>query len=77
MRKRRMIWVGIIVFNLLVTGVGSQEVSQEKIGKITQQLQGEVIWRGKDKIAIVYKKGEGGEEEILLPIDNQTKLEHI
>jgi len=32
---------------------------------------------GKDKIGIIFKKGPEGEEEILLPIDNQTTFEHI
>jgi len=60
---------------LFVFGLFSYIFSQETAN--LGELQGEVVWRGKDKIGIIFKKGPEGEEEILLPIDNQTTFEHI
>jgi len=68
---RKVIFLSLIfIFGLFIFTL-AQETSN--LG----ELQGEVVWRGKDKIGIIYKKGPEGEEEMLLPIDNQTTFEHI
>lgn len=45
----------------------------------SKEIQGEVTWIGKDKIAIVYKKDveHRSEEEIVLPIDKKVSLQHL
>jgi hypothetical protein len=58
----------------------SQEPKQKARQTSTmQELQGEITWVKKDKIAIVYRTDETGkvDSEILLPVDKDVKLVHI
>ncbi|MDD5584483.1 MAG: hypothetical protein PHV55_05480 [Candidatus Omnitrophica bacterium] len=47
------------------------------IKKEAKSIQGEVTWIGKNKIAVVYSRGEGSEEEMLLPFDGNVTLERV
>jgi hypothetical protein len=42
-----------------------------------KEVQGEVTWVGKNRIAVVYAESGTSESEILLPFDKDVKLEHI
>jgi len=48
-----------------------------KVAEKKKQLQGEVVYLSNDYIAIVYSRDKGIENEILLPIDKNLKLEHL
>ncbi len=60
--------------------VNAEEKDARKIiGRSAKEIQGEVSWIGKDKIAVTYKRDDakGGEYEILLSFDkNSVRLVH-
>ncbi len=76
------ILLGVLVFFLLcLVAVGQTQEEKEKIKTTTttKEVQGEVTWIGKDKMAIVYKRDTvtGGEYEILLPYEEKDlKIVH-
>ena len=89
--KRRLgnstvrISVFILVFGLgpLSLALAQQPKAQAKEApghaSTLKELQGEVTWisKAKDRIAIVFQRQGGGEEEILLPIGKDVQLQHI
>jgi hypothetical protein len=72
-----------IIFLLISAGIGNtQAVKPKAPGNIkrsvtSRELQGEITWIHKDRIAVVYSRGEKSEEEILLPIAKDVKLENL
>lgn len=82
MRQTKKILM-VISFLCLVTCqmVFAQEAQQQKakVPSVMKELQGEVTWIRKDRIAIVYNRdtAAGSEDEILLPIDEKVGLEYI
>jgi hypothetical protein len=68
----------ILVFCVLLAGeVGAQGRKVTKVAEKKKQLQGEVVYLSKDYISIVYSRDKAIENEILLPIDKNLKLEHL
>jgi len=73
-----------VVFIFMGAGLAKEEKSKGQIGpkrtSVKKELQGEVTWISKtgDRIAIVYNRDEASrsEQEILLPIDKNTVLQH-
>lgn len=62
----------VIVLALCLTNMSFAEANKEsKSSRATKEVQGEVTWIGKDKIAVTYGKDEatGTEYEILLPFN--------
>lgn len=87
MKKNKSNIIGIAAFLILsLAGMGfGQEAAntdkdKEKIKttSVIKDIEGEVTWIGKDKIAIVYKRDleKGGEYEILLPFSDDMTVEH-
>jgi len=81
MEARRFLKTGLAVVLVLglVGAVFAQGNKDTKTYSTMKEVQGEVTWVRKDKIAIVYKKDVeyGSEEEILLPIDKDIRLAHL
>lgn len=83
---KKMSIISVLVITLvlgLTEIVFVQSAAAEKAGdkirrrSVMKEVQGEVTWIRKDRIAIVFARNEeqGTEEEILLPIDAGVKLE--
>jgi hypothetical protein len=56
---------------------GAAVKEQKILKKESKNIQGEVTWISKNKIAIVFSHGQDTEEEILLPFDKNVALEHV
>ncbi len=80
--------VGVILFCAALiclsnvnSGLAKEPPKQEEIKRSValKELQGEITWVRKNKIAIVYKTDETGsaDSEILLPVSPDVKLVHI
>ena len=58
----------------------SEDKGNEKIKStvVTKEIEGEVSWLGKNKIAVIYKRdaATGGEYEMLLFFDKDVALQH-
>ena len=69
--------LAVIFCTCLFTAAGAQERKPRKVAETKKTLQGEVVYLSKDYISIVYSRANGIENEILLPIDKNLKLEHL
>lgn len=85
MKKKNILTVCAGIF-LVVCVAGTavyaqaQSVAAKKptiLKKEVKNIQGDVTWIAKNKIAIVYGRGENSEEEIMLPFDKDVALERI
>ncbi|MFH0826296.1 MAG: hypothetical protein V1923_00200 [Candidatus Omnitrophota bacterium] len=81
-KQIKKILIGISLFYLVTCQMAlvQEALSQQaNVPPVMKELQGEVTWIRKDRIAVVYKKDTeaGSEEEILLPIDEKVSLEYI
>ncbi|MDD5194260.1 MAG: hypothetical protein PHQ96_01130 [Candidatus Omnitrophica bacterium] len=54
----------------------TQETKTKRTSKM-KEIQGEVTWIGKDRIAIVYASSGTSEDEILLPFGKNMVLQHL
>jgi|GEM_PF-2989969 len=61
----------------LAAAASAQQHKVTKVAEKKKAVQGEVVYLTKDYIAIVYSRDKGIENEILLPIDKNLKLEHL
>jgi len=68
----------VVMLCTFLAGVAAaQERKVRKVAEVKKELQGEVVYLSKDYIAIVYSRDKAIENEILLPIDKNLKLEHL
>ncbi|MEM7816958.1 MAG: hypothetical protein QXZ20_03535 [Candidatus Aenigmatarchaeota archaeon] len=66
----------LITFILISLNCFTEE-QQTKRKVQLKEVQGRVVWVSKNYIAVVYREGEGFEDEILLPLDRNLKFEYI
>jgi hypothetical protein len=70
----------ILVLVLCAVLAGEALAQGRKVTKVAEKkkaVQGEVVYLSKEYISIVYSRANGIENEILLPIDKNLKLEHL
>lgn len=83
--REKAVLAGIVTAMMVMAASGGCVFAQQDEAALapkTAELQGEVTWVGKDKIAIVYQRhtsasGFSSEEEILLPIAKDVKLQQV
>ena len=75
--------LAIVLIAGLTGTVLAQEGAEKGNGKVAsssvmKEVQGEITWIGKKDIAVVYNRdlAAGVEDEILLPIDKDIRLQH-
>lgn len=73
-----LILVMIVVLGLCGASGADGERKKKIIGKAQKEIQGEISWINSRYIAVAYNRDpvKGSEDEILLPIDSNLKLEH-
>jgi hypothetical protein len=69
--------LAVVLCVCLAEVAAAQKRKVTKVAERKKAVQGEVVYLSKDYIAIVYSRDKAVENEILLPIDKNLKLEHL